>query len=300
MLIQMWEFCVKFCSKNDRLKKSFSDNCDNKVKVLVSLISMVVTGTLLVRLPNGGILLPVLILTLAILRGLACVSPCKILAKSDDYLPSYTNSSNSRWPLFSILHFRGKRIWTIPHVAGPHYLCTHQSWWRYFDIPSKRNLKNAPYSGILLPGLRLTPSLVRDLCVYYANFQLNRTIGCRVVLILLFYPLEPILGASFPLPLFGGSGPRLTQCSMNSLGVFTPNSILICSVVFAQLRWAAWQTDWQTDAVHIHVVCISCIWCSYKVMSSLSHISNGAALISVSVAFSQSPVYTARPWNGIG
>jgi len=61
------------------------------------------------------------------------VSPCKISAKSDNRRPSYGDSNNSRWPPSAILDYDRKRIWTIPHVAGPHYLCTHRIWWRYLD-----------------------------------------------------------------------------------------------------------------------------------------------------------------------
>jgi len=50
-----------------------------------------------------------------------------------------------------------------------------------------------------------------------------------------------------PFPLCGGSRPLSNTMFHGSPGVFTPNSILICSAVFAvKPNWSVWQTDGQT------------------------------------------------------
>jgi len=57
--------------------------------------------------------------------GLLYMSPCKISAKSDDWLPSYRNLTISTWPPSAILDFPRKSIWITPHVVDPHFPHTH-------------------------------------------------------------------------------------------------------------------------------------------------------------------------------
>jgi len=61
-------------------------------------------------------------------RAPSDLSTCEISAKSEDRLPSYGDFSNSRWPPSAILDFRGEHTLTIPDVAEPHSLRTHQIW----------------------------------------------------------------------------------------------------------------------------------------------------------------------------
>jgi len=101
----------------------FSTCTPNFVK-LSSLAVEICPKTKFAKTPHGDrILLPVLRLPPAILVDHVLL--CRISARSDNQWTRYGNLTNSTWPPSAILDFLGWHIWTIPHVAGPHYLCKH-------------------------------------------------------------------------------------------------------------------------------------------------------------------------------
>jgi len=95
-------------------------------------------------LAGGGILLPVLRLTLSLVRGSTCtfVSSRVMSAKSDNRCPSYGDPNNLKWPPSAILDYGEKRIRTIAHVGGPH-------WPRKYS--PRTEFDNPACGGILMP-----------------------------------------------------------------------------------------------------------------------------------------------------
>jgi len=129
--------------------------------------------------------------------GPAYVLSCEISAKFDNRRPSYGDSNNSRWPPFAILDIWWWRMLTIAHVPAPHFLRRHQIWWRYLNqwYAHKTEFGKRFLAAEFYFRLQLWCSQpCGDLCMcHHAKFQLNWTIGCRVILILPFYPLGPTL-----------------------------------------------------------------------------------------------------------
>jgi len=87
----------------------------------------------------------------------------------------------------SILDYGGKRIWTIPCVAGPHYLRTQQTGEDILihggDIPPKRNSKKRPLAAEFYFRLKLLTTSVLGTFVESSYKISAKTIGGRVTAI---------------------------------------------------------------------------------------------------------------------
>jgi len=68
-------------------------------------------------------------------------------------------------PPSAILDIRRGCTWTTPRIAGPHFLRTHQIWWRHLDrrrryAPKTEFEKTSHGGGILFPVSMWTPSIL--------------------------------------------------------------------------------------------------------------------------------------------
>jgi len=195
------------------------------------------------------------------------VSSCKISAKLDNRWPSNGDSNNSRWPPLAILDYEGKRIWTIPHVAGPHYLRTHQTCWRYFDrrrrYASKRIRKNAPWRWSSTSGSNFDAPVLLGRS-YVSSGKISAKSDYRLQSYIDFTILP--FGATFSLPSVGGLAPPSKTTFHGPSGVFIPQTASWSVQPFLHSEAEmSHVTDRQTPRTSVRIDCISCIRCSLKI-----------------------------------
>jgi len=80
------------------------------------------------------------------------LTSCKIWTKLDNPQLSYSDSTYLTWPQSAIFDFRGKHIWTTPHVAWHHCLRAHINCGENIligndDMPPKHNLQKRPLAA---------------------------------------------------------------------------------------------------------------------------------------------------------
>jgi len=85
------------------LRNRLSTHTPNLVKIFPSAAKICPQYGIRKTPPSDGIRLMVSRFTTVIIRRRSYVSPCETSARSDDRRPSYSDLSNSRWPLSAIL-----------------------------------------------------------------------------------------------------------------------------------------------------------------------------------------------------
>jgi len=127
---------------------------------------------------------------------------------------------------------------------GPHFLRIHQIWWNILIsggyMPPKRNSKQRLWQCNSTSGSNFDAGHPSGTFTSHVEFQPNRTIRSRVIAILAFYPVLPLLGS------------HLWWC-------FLPTSPLPISIVAGQ-RWASGLQKDNFRTVGQWASGVPCIW----------------------------------------